>query len=317
EPAELPPLTGHGGWVQQVEFSPDGKTVFSLDSWGQLCAWPYEAEQPQPVWKNDTAHDGWIFDLSLSADGQRLATVGRDGFVRVWSAGDGKLVRELPRHEHQLCRVALHPDGLSLVSGDLFGTLRHFDLKTGELVRERTYEKLHYYQRIQDVPGIYVLEFHDEGRTLLCGGGQPTKTGNHFGVPTLHLVDWKTFEPTTTRHYGEDRFGFVFDLAWHPDGYFAMVTSGAPGAGQFLLARPEDEKPFFTSTKFANCHSIALSPTGTEVIVAATNKGHQGNGAVRNKDGTYRGNTSPLHVFSLAPPAEDAEKEKAATPAKG
>ena len=305
EPIELAPLTGHHGWVQQIEFSADGRTMFSADSWGQLCAWPYQAEQPEPLWKNETAHDGWIYDFSLTADGQRIATAGRDGLVKVWSAADGKLLHELPRHEHQLCRVAIHPDGKSVVSSDLFGTLRHYEVETGKLVRERTFEKLHFYKRIQDVPGIYILRFHDDGRTLLCGGGEPNTTGRQFAVPTLHFVNWESFEPTTTRQFGAARFGFIYDVAWHPDGWFALVTSGTPGAGQLVLARPEDEKPFFSSTKFANCHSVVFNPAGTQIIVADTNRSSQGNGAVRNKDGTYRGNTSPLYVFDLASASAD------------
>lgn len=299
EPQPLDPIVGHRGWVQKIEFAPQGEFLYSVDSWGQLSAWPYRDEAASPVWTVETAHDGWIRDIAISADGSLLATAGRDGFVRVWSAKDGSLIKELPRNEHDLRAVAIHPDGKSIVYGDLMGRMQHRDLETGKLVREVTFEKMHYYDRIQDVPGIYVLRFHEDGKTLLLAGGQPSSNTNHQGVPVLHQIDWESLVTMHTQEFGVAKDGHVFDLVWHPDGYFAAVTSGNPGAGQFLLVRPDEDKPFFIHTKMSNCHTLTMHPDGRSIVVAATNRNSQGNGAVRDKEGNYVGNSSPLHVFSL------------------
>ena len=299
EPQLLQPIAGHRGWVQRIEFAPRGEVLYSVDSWGQLSAWPYRDESASPMWSVEAAHDGWIRDLTVSADGSLLATAGRDLFVRLWSAKDGSLVRELPQHEFDLCRVAIHPDNKSVVSGDLMGTLRHWNFESGQCERELKFEAMHLYDRIQDVPGIYVLHFNAAGDTLTCAGGQPTRTGNHQGIPVLHQIDWAMFEATKTQTYGVANDGFIFDLHWHTDGYFAAVTSGNPGAGQFLLGRLGEETAFFISKKMANCHTLALHPDGKSIVVAATNRNSQGNGAVRDKEGNYVGNSSPLHVFLL------------------
>ncbi|MHC4879217.1 MAG: WD40 repeat domain-containing protein [Planctomycetota bacterium] len=299
EAVELPVIKGHRGWVQSIEFGPNGGPLFSVDSWGQLAARSVDDANVELLWNNESAHDGWIHDFSISGDGSRIATVGRDRFTRVWSAEDGAQLFELPRHEHELYRVAIHPDGQSLVTGDLFGTLSHWDLSTGKVVRELKFEKLHYYDRIQDVPGIFVLRFDQDGETLLCGGGEPTRIQNHQGIPTLHQIDWASFEVLKTQQFGEAKDGFVFDLARHPDGYFLLATSGNPGAGQFLLTHPDGDEAFFKYTKLSNCHSVSLHPDGTRAVVSATNRRSQGNGAVRDEDGNYVGNTSPLHVFAL------------------
>jgi WD40 repeat protein len=299
EPQLLAPIVGHHGWVQAIEFAPVDEVLYSVDSWGMLSARPYRDENAEPIWSVETAHDGWIRDVSVSADGRLIATAGRDRFVRVWSAVDGKLQTELPQHEHDLCRVAIHPDGKSIVSGDLKGIVRHWDIESKKCVREVDLF-LRFYDRIQDVPGIYVLRFNEAGDTLICAGGKPTRTGNHQGIPTVHQVDWNTLKTKRKQTFGVDKDGFVFDLAWHRDGYFLAVTSGNPGAGQFLLARPDSDKAFFTYTKFSNCHTLALHPDGKTVVVAATNRNSQGNGAVRDKAGTYVGNSSPLHVFDLS-----------------
>jgi WD40 repeat protein len=304
EPQVLDPLAGHRGWVQKIKFAPQGEVLYSVDSWGQLCAWPYRDEAASPIWSVETAHDGWIRDLTVSADGSLLATAGRDGFVRAWSAKDGALVKEFPQNEHDLRAVAFHPDGKSIVYGDLMGRIQHRELASGKLDREVTFDKMHYYNRIQDVPGIYILSFLDEGKSLILAGGQPSSNTNHQGIPVLHEIDWESFETKRTQELGATKDGHVFDLAWHADGYFAAVTSGNPGAGQFLLVRRDENKPFFAYTKLSNCHTLALHPDGKSVVVAATNRNSQGNGAVRDKEGNYVGNSSPLHVFSLEPAAD-------------
>lgn len=304
----LPSLSGHRGWVQSLAFLPNDQTLISVDSWGQICAWPAEDQNPQPKWKVEQAHDGWIQDLAISTDGSCLCTVGRDHRIQIRKTADGSLNKEFSQDEHALVRVTIHPDNKSVVTADLFGTLRHWDVESGQCVRELTLEKMHFYDRIQDVPGIFVLQFDETGDNLTCAGGQPTRIGNHQGIPTIHQIDWTTFEAKAMETYGASNDGFVFDLTRHPHGYVIFVTSGNPGAGQVLVTKPGADEPIFKSTKISNCHSVALHPNGKIVVVAATNRSSQGNGAVRDKNGKYLGNTSPLHVFEVV---EQAEPEPA------
>ena len=113
-------------------------------------------------------------------------------------------------------------------------------------------------------------------------------------------VDWDALEIRQTLNLGPDKDGYVFDLAWHPDGYAMLVTSGPPGASRFLLQRPGDEKPLYENNKMYNCHSLAFHGPTRRIVVAATNRSSQGNGAVLDKQGNYLGNSSPLHLFELA-----------------
>ena len=47
------------------------------------------------------------------------------------------------------------------------------------LIIKREMAELHFYDRIQDVPGIFVLTFDDAGETLFCAGGEPARIQNH------------------------------------------------------------------------------------------------------------------------------------------
>ena len=297
---ELPALEGHHGWVENLTFAPTHKLLLSTDSWGQLCAWNEGNDSVDIRWKHEHAHDGWLRALALSQDESLIATAGRDKVVRVWQTSDGKLLHELKGHEDEVFAVAIHPDNKSVISGDLFSRLKHWNLETGECQRETQLEKMNYYERDQDVAGLYSLRFDADGKTLLAAGSEPSNTGNVAGTPTIYWLNWETLAITKTMQFGDTKQGYVYDYLFHPDGYVMLVTSGAPGAGQFICQRLDEEEPFFRDTKMTNCHSLAFDAATSRCVVASTNRRSQGNGAVRDKDGNYVANYSPLAVFELS-----------------
>jgi WD40 repeat protein len=298
EARSLEPLEGHRGWLESSVFCNTG-VLYSVEKRGQLCAWDWDQEKPMARWSHQAAHDGWIRSLTISADGKMLGTCGQDHVVRIWSSSDGRLLNELKSHQHEAYCVAIHPSGKSAASGDMMGNLKCWDLTTGKCVRETRLESMHFYDRIQDVAGLRILQFQDDGKSLICAGSDPTKAGRAFGIPTLRRLDWNTLETKSTWQHGPDKNGYIFDLHRHPDGYYMLVTCGPPGAGKFLFVRPGEEKPFYEHTKMYNTHCLAVHFESRRAIVAATNRSSQGNGAVLDKEGKYLGNTSPLHEFEL------------------
>lgn len=300
EPQLLDPLLEHQGWAEAVLFAPACDRMLTTDSWGKLCGWDLTKPTPTIAWKHDQAHDGWIRSASLSADETMLVTAGRDCAVRIWDTKTGEQLDEFVGHEHDVFSAALHPAGNVAVSADSLGNLKHWDRATGKCLRTVRLEDMHYFGRDQDVAGIYSLAFTADGKQLIAAGSQPTRTSNVGGTPVLQWLDWKTLKVAKTITFGEEKQGYVHDYAIHADGYVMVVTSGTPGAGQFLCQRLDEEEPFFITTKMSNCHGLAFDATSNRCIVAATNRNSQGNGVVLNADGDYRGNTSPLHLFQLA-----------------
>ncbi len=297
---ELPPLKGHNGWVQALAFHPDGKRLFTADSWGRLCCWPFTEKEPKPLWQLPEAHNGWIRQLAVSPDGKMLASCGRDGVVRLWSPETGQKVQELTDHKEDVFAVAFHPDGKTLVSGDLKGVIRCWDLATVKCQRQIDAKPMFLHDRLQDVGGVRCLTFAQNGSLLLAGGSQPKGGGFVEATPLLLAYDWTSGQLKHTVKFGAEKDGFVLDMAWHPAGFVMAVTSGQPGSGKFLLHRLEDAQPFFSSTGMANCHALAVHPNGKRLIVSATNGNSSGNGRVKgaNKD-EYPGNYSPLHIWEM------------------
>lgn len=291
---------GHDGWVTHLALHHERPVLFSADSWGRLRSTHLGEDflAAERLWDHEQAHDGWIRRIVLSPDSSRLATCGRDKFVRVWNAADGKLLAETqgPEDGHV---VTFAPDGKGVVHGDEKGSLRLWDYASDQHLADYDGSVFHKYDRIQDIGGLGALAWLDDGQTLVAVGCRPEGGATVRSVPHLALFDAKNGgAPLKSIDLGANKDGYVDDLALHPDGYLMLVSSGLPGTGKLMLLRPQDEKPFH-ETKLPNLHSIALHPDGARFALTATNKGSNGNGRRLNKEGEYEGNSSPIHLFEL------------------
>ena len=306
---QLLSIGGHDAWVTQVRWHPRKFHLYSADSWGQLrCTelFPEDASKRTVHWKHKQAHDGWIRDLAVSPEGSHLATCGRDRKVRVWNT-DGKLIatRESPEDVF-VCSFA--PCGGQIVYGDLKGHIALWDYAKDKTVREFDGSAFHTYHRIQDIGGLRIFAWMDDGKTLVAAGTKPESGATVQSSPLLVFYDAETGETRQEALCGSNNQGYVDDIAIHPDGYVMAVTSGTPGNGKLFFFKPGEgdtvtdstAKPFYENTKVINPHSISLHPDGRQFVVTSTNKGSNGNGRRLNKDGEYEGNTSPVHVFELS-----------------
>jgi len=295
---ELAPLTGHESWVQTIAFV--GSRIVSGDSWGTLIARDYaDTADAKAVWKHAAAHDGWLRQIAVSSDGSRIATCGRDQAVRVWLAADGKKELELVGHNQDVFCLAFHPDGKSLISGDLMGGIKHWDLASGKVVRTFDAKVLCKSDRLQDIGGVRCLRFDAAGETFGAAGTKPKNGGNVQGLPTIQLFDWKTGKAKEIVSFGVDGDALIYDFEFHPAGFLIGVSSGNPGIGKLFLTRVGDAAPFVLNSKMANCLSMALHPDGKRLVVTGTNSGSNGNGRQLDKNGKYAGNRSPVHLLEF------------------
>src|SRR5262249_19785970 len=126
-------------------------------------------------------------------DGQYLATCGNDKRVRLWTTEDARFVRDFEAHENHVYNVAFHPNGTELVSGDLKGTLRHWEVATGRLVRTLDAQQLFVQQAELRLGGGRCLKFSADGKALAVGGMSGFGSiGDGIGSPTVVLFNWET-----------------------------------------------------------------------------------------------------------------------------
>ena len=296
EPVELTPITGHNGWVTDLAFG-DG-LVFTADSWGQLITRWTDGKDWKAKCTSVGAHDGWLRAVAVSPDGSRLATGGKDGFVRFWATDDGRRTAEFDAQADVLS-VAFSRDGKSVVVGDLFGVVRVLAVRGRKVTATMDAKELHKADRVQDVGGARCLLVSGDGKTLFVAGGEPKTGGFVQAIPLLIAFDLATGKRVGQWMGAGDNEGYVTDLAWHADGYVAFTTSGQPGQGKLCFWKPGEEKPFFVSTKQPNCHSVAISPDGKTLAVSATNANSSGNGRVKGAGGDYPANSSPIQLWGV------------------
>ncbi len=99
---------GHQGQVQALSFHPNKPMLISGSRDQQMIFWDLDNfTQQGPAIK---IHDAWVFDLSFSPDGQQIASVGADGYSKLWDSS-GRLIRRFKTSDKAVFTVAFSPDG--------------------------------------------------------------------------------------------------------------------------------------------------------------------------------------------------------------
>lgn len=287
---------GHRTWIRGMNFHADGSLFLSGDYTGKVLWWnPADAEL-KPL-REIQAHKGYARAISISPDKRFIATSGNDNMVRLWSAADGTLVKELPGHDRHVYNVAFDPTGRYLVSGDLMGVLKQWDAASWSHVRDLDCKVLTKYDTTfqADCGGIRGIDFSADGRTLVVSG--ISEVSNAFagiGKPTAVTFNMETGERGKVMLPKDNFDGTCWGVRYDPAGEF-IVGVGGGGSGGMWFWKPGEDKSFHFVKMPAVPYDLHFHPDGLRLAVA------------------FYDNTIRLYDLGPAP----ASQPQPAAPAKG
>ena len=260
----------HNSWVRCVDFSPNGELLFTAGYDDHIGIWNTADDEPQPIQMIE-AHKGWVRWVRVNADGSLLASCGNDNMIRLWNLPDGTLDREFAGHERYPYAVVFHPDGKRIVSFDLMGVIREWDIETGKTLRTMEAKFMWGFdQKFRaDMGGARDMCFSDDGKTLAVAG--LTEVTNAFaGVhkPMILLVDWDKGEHQ--QKFKVDSYkGMAWGVRFHADGFLLAVGAPQGGSkGAVWAWKPGEEKAFHTVTLSHCGRGLDLTPDHRRFAVA-------------------------------------------------
>ena len=199
---------GTGNKQARVRFSPDGKTLATASTGGELKVWNVEDGKEL---KSLASLSFNLQCLAFSRDGTRIVAGGgpfredRFGWAGAWEIASGRQIAEIKDMPDSVLGIAISPDGKLVATAGRDGAARLWETETGKLVTTLSGHQ----------SALEWVDFSPDGEILA--------SGSYADTAKLWSVDDGVELATLPGHVGD-----VLTTRFSPDGK-TLATGGAGG----------------------------------------------------------------------------------------
>ncbi|TYB54178.1 TIR domain-containing protein [Nonomuraea sp. PA05] len=263
---------------EPIAYSPDGATIAvgNEDGGVLLCVGGAPVRTLQ-------GHRGRVYAVTFA--GGLLATGASDGFVLLWDALSGELLRRLECHPGGVWPVRLDPSGELVAAGGADGVVRVWETATGRLVHELAGHREPVYTASFGASALVTGDSAGVVRVWDLGSGQVKETlGEHRGsvyravhspdgrllatgdeAGTVRLWDTRTWR---LAHELTGHLGSVYCVTFSPDG--SLLATGDT-AGSVRVWETSGEARGVHTTHAAAVYQVAFGPDGQVLATGDAN----------------------------------------------
>lgn len=263
--ALLATLSGSGGQVSSLAFSPDGALLAVSYENGPARLWNVETDNAVASLDRAGVPNDLQDSVAFSPDGHTLAAADSDGSVALWDVDTDLLLTVLPSDGYPVGDVAFSPDGRTLAAIDS-GTnnpIQLWDLRSDRIVAT-----------FGGTDRVSTVAFSPDGTTLVTAGsnGPATlwSTRTHDEIATMAASTGDALDTTA-----------VFSADGH-----TIATTGADGTIELWDAASHGLVATLTAGAGAIVRDVAFSPDGHTLA------------SVGNEHGTYLWQLNPREVVN-------------------
>ncbi len=230
-------ITGYAEVVRTVMYSPNEKTIVSLDDIVRI--WDLDTKKLLKTLSLERS----IREVANSPDGKTLACGTYDKTIVLWNISEWEQRGVLEGHTKGISSLVFSPDGKTLASGSWDDTIRLWDAHTGEHLKTFNAQ----------ASGIDIVLFSPDGQTLIGVGDDATV--RFWNVATGKLVK-------TIKINADD----VYSIDLSSDGT-ALVTADDTGKIDFWDVVTAEQKAIPDIKEEG--YYVVLSPDGKTLASAA------------------------------------------------
>ena len=244
-------LDGHRDNSRGVSFSPDGKTLATVNWDGTISLWEVSTSRHLRTLKGDThSNDGVLF----SSDGQQICTYGDNKFY-FWDPETGELLNTLERGwSWRTESAAFSPDGKMLAIGGDDGDITLWDTTTYEYLNTLWHGRY-------GGGSIYSVDFSPDGQTLAGGDG-------------TRIVLWDVTTGERLRGFGRSGVNY-HSPAFSPDEQTLAFGIDDYGGDEIVLWNLTTEKRMYTISTEDSNRNITFSPDGQTLVATGAKTGEK------------------------------------------